>query len=164
MDGENNFFWDHPNNRLGIRQASPTAALEFGASTGAEGGINFGGDTNLYRQSADRLRTDDTFQIAVVQIGSNGTSTSPSIAFAQETGNGLYRPANNAAAYQIANVSRLRIDTTGITVIGGAVINENGDDADFRVESDTDINNIFSDASTDRVGIGTNTPNNKLED
>ena len=41
-------------------------------------------------------------------------------------------------------------------------INESGADADFRVEGDTDANCLFVDASTDRVGIGTNAPDGKL--
>lgn len=53
---------------------------------------------------------------------------------------------------------------TGDTSLNGAVvINEAGADKDFRVEGDTDVNLIFSDASTDRVGIGTNTPSVKLD-
>jgi hypothetical protein len=35
------------------------------------------------------------------------------------------------------------------------VINEDGNNQDFRVEGDTDANLLFVDASTDRVGIGT---------
>ena len=38
------------------------------------------------------------------------------------------------------------------------VFNNAGADADFRVEGDTDANLLFVDASTDRVGIGTNAP------
>ncbi len=40
------------------------------------------------------------------------------------------------------------------------VINENSLDYDFRIEGDTDANLFFTDASTDRVAIGTNTPRN----
>lgn len=43
------------------------------------------------------------------------------------------------------------------------VVNNAGADADFRVEGDTDANALFVDASTDRVGIGTNTPAVKLD-
>lgn len=43
------------------------------------------------------------------------------------------------------------------------VINETGKNVDFRVEGDTDTNLLFTDASTDRVGIGKNTPNTKLD-
>ena len=43
------------------------------------------------------------------------------------------------------------------------VINEQGLDIDFRIEGDTDANLLFVDASTDRVGIGTNTPGALLD-
>ena len=42
------------------------------------------------------------------------------------------------------------------------VINESGNDYNFRVEGDTDQNLLFVDAGTDRVGIGLATPNAKL--
>jgi len=45
---------------------------------------------------------------------------------------------------------------------GSTVVNESGADIDFRVESDTDANCLFVDASTNRVGIGTSTPDYKL--
>lgn len=38
------------------------------------------------------------------------------------------------------------------------VFNDGGADQDFRVEGDTEVNLLFVDASTDRVGIGTNLP------
>jgi hypothetical protein len=44
----------------------------------------------------------------------------------------------------------------------GVVINENGGNYDFRIEGDTDTNLFFTDASTDRVGIGTTSPSYKL--
>jgi hypothetical protein len=60
---------------------------------------------------------------------------------------------------------RLTASSSGVTVtIGndanykGLVINENGNDADTRIEGDTDANLVFVDASADAVGIGTATP------
>ena len=41
---------------------------------------------------------------------------------------------------------------------GSAIFNEAGNSVDFRVEGDTNANLLFADGSTDRVGIGTNTP------
>ena len=38
----------------------------------------------------------------------------------------------------------------------GIVINEEGDDLDFRIESDTNANAFFLEASTGRIGMGTN--------
>lgn len=43
------------------------------------------------------------------------------------------------------------------------VINEPGGDVDFRIEGDTNTNLLFTDASTDRVGIGKDTPNTILD-
>ena len=46
---------------------------------------------------------------------------------------------------------------------GTFVHNEAGADKDARFEGDTDANLLFTDASTDRVGIGTATPTTKLQ-
>jgi len=43
------------------------------------------------------------------------------------------------------------------------VVNESGSNVDFRVEGDTDTHLIFADASTDRVGIGTDSPTDTLQ-
>ena len=43
------------------------------------------------------------------------------------------------------------------------VFNESGTNLDFRVEGDTEVNLLFTDASTDRVGVGTNTPSVELD-
>ena len=50
-----------------------------------------------------------------------------------------------------------------ITASGQTVFNEQSRAVDFRIESDGDVNAFFVDASTDRVGIGTNGPETKLE-
>ena len=50
-----------------------------------------------------------------------------------------------------------------LTVNSSAVFNEGSTDSDFRVESDGNANMVFVDASTDRVGIGTNAPTRTLE-
>jgi hypothetical protein len=50
-----------------------------------------------------------------------------------------------------------------LTVNSSAVFNEGSTDSDFRVESDGNVNMVFVDASTDRVGIGTNAPTKTLE-
>ena len=45
---------------------------------------------------------------------------------------------------------------------GALVVNESGANKDVRIEGDTDANLVFTDASADYVGIGTNTPATKL--
>jgi hypothetical protein len=51
---------------------------------------------------------------------------------------------------------------TTLNTSGAVVFNDAGADVNFRVEGDTDANLLFVDASTDRIGIGTNTPLTKL--
>jgi hypothetical protein len=65
-----------------------------------------------------------------------------------------------------ASVTVLTAGTANVTTLntsGQVVFNDAGADVDFRVEGDTDANLLFVDASTDRVGVGTNTPGSKLE-
>ncbi len=71
------------------------------------------------------------------------------------------------------NLTTLQLNSNGIAAMAfsdlllttntGLVINEGGLDRDSRIEGLNDINLLFVDASTDRVGIGTNTPAEKLE-
>lgn len=50
-----------------------------------------------------------------------------------------------------------------ILTSGECVVNDDSADYDFRVESDGDANNLFSDGGTNRVGVGTNAPTAKLD-
>jgi hypothetical protein len=54
--------------------------------------------------------------------------------------------------------------TGNVSFDGGTfVFNESGADKDFRIEGDTEPNLFFTDASTDRVGIGTSSPASRLD-
>jgi hypothetical protein len=58
----------------------------------------------------------------------------------------------------------MRIDSSGTLIHkAAAVFNEDGGNSDFRVESDTRSAMFFVDASTDRVGINTDAPQQTLE-
>lgn len=62
------------------------------------------------------------------------------------------------------NTPAAKLDVNGSSSLNGAVvINEAGASNDFRVEGDTDTNLLFTQGSTDRVGIGTNSPGSKLD-
>ena len=52
---------------------------------------------------------------------------------------------------------------TAINVDGSAIFNDNGDDVDFRVESDGDANMLFVDGGNNRVGIRQGAPSSTLD-
>ena len=49
-----------------------------------------------------------------------------------------------------------------MTFNGSGIFNEDGGDYDFRVEGETDEYLLFIDASTNRIGMGTSTPSERL--
>jgi hypothetical protein len=76
---------------------------------------------------------------------------------------GWVNPANYTR-WSPTNIQFYQNGVSRIHITGSeTIINDSGTDADFRVEGDTDANLLFTDASTDRVAIGKNTPNAKLD-
>ena len=63
----------------------------------------------------------------------------------------------------VQNSNATLTDAGALTLTNGAVINEAGADSDTRIEGDTDVELVFVDASTDRVGFGTSTPGSKVD-
>ena len=68
-----------------------------------------------------------------------------------------------SAGSTLTNSANLTFDGTALNVNSSAVFNDAGAAVNFRVESDNDENKIFVSGSTDRVGIGTNSPTNTLD-
>jgi hypothetical protein len=92
-------------------------------------------------------------------VVTTGTATAASL---NPTGssvptNGVYLPAANSVAISTNGVERVKLGTSEV------VFNDGGNDIDFRIEGDTSSSLFFVDASTDRVGIGTTSPNESLE-
>ena len=74
-------------------------------------------------------------------------------------------PYNNRLNFQTYNNQGLRLKSHGtgqIELEGNVVINEDGADLDFRVESDGDQHALFLRGSDGKVGIGTDSPGNPL--
>jgi len=61
------------------------------------------------------------------------------------------------------NMATTALVTGVLTANGGAVFNEASADVDFRVESDTSTHALFVQGSDGNVGIGTASPNQKLQ-
>lgn len=105
-----------------------------------------------------------------VYVIKNGTSGGQSIVLKTSAGTGV-TVANGKTVLAFCDGTNVlpAVDSvptldilTNLTVNGAAVINEAGGNNDFRVEGDTDVNLLFTDASADAVGVGTNTPGAKL--
>jgi hypothetical protein len=81
-----------------------------------------------------------------------------------DTIDGIFKDDGTGTSVGLQVGSGKTLKVTGTCNLDTAVvINDSGADKDFRVEGDTDANLIFADASTDRVGVGTNTPSQKLD-
>ena len=55
---------------------------------------------------------------------------------------------------EVSNISSFKGPTTRIDRTAGMIVNPNGDDVDFRVESDGNTHMLFVDGGNNRVGIG----------
>ena len=83
---------------------------------------------------------------------------------------GVVNPSTVASGKKVVPSGRNSIASSlnsltvnGDTSLDGAlVVNEAGANKDVRIEGDTDVNLLFTDASADFIGVGTNTPAAKL--
>jgi hypothetical protein len=81
-----------------------------------------------------------------------GSASTPGLYFAGDTNTGIYSPGADQFGIATNGVDRTYWTSTAL------VINEVGADYDVRIEGDTNVNLFYLDASTDRIGFGTNVP------
>lgn len=106
------------------------------------------------------IKTGNTPTIRIQQDGTSGFTPQSWDLAGNET-NFFVRDVTNGSKLPF----RIRPDSpTGSIVCESSRvnINQDGQDLDFQVEGDTDPNVLYVDASTERVGIGTNAPDHKL--
>ena len=81
-----------------------------------------------------------------------------------DTIDGIFKDDGTGTSVGLQVGSGKTLKVTGTCNLDTAVvINDSGADKDTRIEGDTDANLFFADASTDRIGIGTSSPGQKLE-
>jgi cytoskeletal protein CcmA (bactofilin family) len=96
-------------------------------------------------------------------------TTNPSTRLEQYNGTLTFgNAASGTAGDTISYAERMRIDSSGGLITtpaagGHAVFNEGGVDADFRVESATDVNALFVQGSNGFVGLETGAPGYQLD-
>ena len=86
----------------------------------------------------------------------DGTAAAPGLSFASDTNTGIFRSSNNALAVSANGSVRMTMSNSSV------VVNQDGENVDFRVESSNQTHMLFVDAGNDRVGIGTSSPGTVL--
>jgi hypothetical protein len=157
-----------------------TGVLTTTATQVATGGITSGSDIISDTDSTDSLGSTgvrwlkgwfDTLTAGTLTVGSGSvTDSSGAISFGDEnlTTTGIVTAAGTSVFTNLDISGDIDVDgTTNLDVVdidgaltqdGGAVFNEAGADADFRVESDTNTHMLFVDASANAIGINQPSP------
>ena len=85
----------------------------------------------------------------------DGNVSTPALAFRDDLNTGIYSSAADTFNVATGGVERMELGAA-------TIFNEDGADVDFRIEGDTEANLFCVDAGNNRIGIGTNTPNELL--
>tara|TARA_R100001015_G_C4616382_1_gene172527 strand:+ start:221 stop:1372 length:1152 start_codon:yes stop_codon:yes gene_type:complete len=82
----------------------------------------------------------------------DGSASTPALAFRDDLNTGIFSSAADTFNVATAGVERMELGAT-------TIFNEDGADVDFRIEGDSNANLFYVDAGNDRIGFGTNSPN-----
>ena len=135
--------------------ASGSAAWELPAADGSDGQVlktDGSGNLDWVSQTSGATLSGSTDNTVVTVTGSNAMQGEANLTF------------DGSTLAVTGTLSAGALTATGnISFDGGSfVFNETGADKDFRIEGDSEANLFFADASTDRIGIGTNSPSTLL--
>jgi len=147
------------NGNVGIGTTNPGAKLGFAAATTAAGGIDFGGDVNLYRSVADVLTTGDTFRANVLQSNVTWSPTAGDVGgirFVLGSGANTQITAPSAGALQYQGVSA----QTNFILKAGSGVTQTSNLMEWQNSSGTGLGAIDS---AGNVGIGTVSPSALLD-
>jgi len=141
---------------------STTGTADFGATTVDSLNVSEGNITNVGDIALDTISADaSTIQVSMTDNQAG--------AFEVLQGANSYLKFDTTDGSELVTISKPLSITSTATLTGGValnslvVVNENGADLDFRVEGDNQTHLIFTDASTDRVGINNATPSVQLD-
>jgi hypothetical protein len=167
---------------LGIGTTNPTEELQIFDTTLARVNVTSNADAQVQIISAGGSAS------ANVLYSSRGSFAVPTATQSGDTLGGLYFGGYQGSFYTArANILSKATETFSGTASGSnllfnvgltgattsleamamnsteVVVNDTSVNLDFRIEGDTEANLLFVDASTDRVGVGTATPQSRLD-
>ena len=159
------FFADASTDRIGISTNTPGTLLDIVGSQAASL-LNIRNNT----ASGELITLYNHLGGAIYTLNATGGGHPFYAMYAQGTADSIQLNVDGASDSYFDTGGSLVFGATAaasgdviIDTDGSAVFNEQGNDADFRIEGDTDTNLFFVDASADRVGVGTNSPNYLFE-
>ena len=146
------FFWDASAERLGIGVTDPLYPLEVQGEAGIELYNGSGGGSVLnFRPS---LGDANKYNLSISSYDHSGGGVGPSDGLSINGFDGVSFATGSSNTRQ----ERMRISSSGtLTARGAVILNEDGGDKDFRVESDTNTHALFVDGGNNSVSIGTST-------
>lgn len=160
---QNLLFVDAGAERIGFGTATPSARVDSQYAVNGANTLrvhNSSSGSGAYSElQVNNGSTSGSFYLSSTAYTTNGLIDADRVMVVSQASNGFLLYANASTApiifaqggFAAAN-ERFRISDTEVSVNGGH------SDINFRVEGDTNVNLIFADAGTDRVGFGTNTP------
>jgi hypothetical protein len=162
-------FVDAGSNRVGIGESAPGNPLHVTTSSAGDiltlestdAGTGVGPSINLYRNSSSPAAND--LGPALYWRGENSIG-------GQHTYANIYSQYTNVtdgteACNLISQISVLGVPRSVLSLLASStsvVVNDESQDIDFRVESDTNTHALFVDAGNTRVGIAESAPESQL--
>jgi len=148
-----------------------TEVIATGSFTGSfigdgSGLTGISSDTNFATTdltfTGNRSHNTDSNYLYITTTGSNDKGIfymdNNEVSLRQGGTNGLgINITSNFYVYDQSNIARFEIQPSS------SVFNNPGGNFDFRIETDTDANAFYAQGSTDKIGIGNNAPNTKLD-
>jgi len=136
-----------------ILSGSSTVGWALLGNSGTVSGTNFVGTTD--GQALD-FRTNNTIRLRVAngdQVMANalGTAALPFWSYVADPNTGAFSPGADILGFTTGGVECFRMSTTE------AVVNEQSNDYDFRVESNNAVNMLFVDGGNDHVLVNSTT-------
>jgi len=141
---------------VGIGTSAPTYTLDVFGGIRATGGITVTNNNTFNGPNGNYIFYPGTTGGGECNVLTTALTQAPILRI--KTASGAL-----STAYPIYTQDSSNNLQIAFTPTGGAVFNESGNDADFRIEGDTQANLFVLDASADAIGIGTASPSSSSQ-